>query len=249
MKIRMFALIGTAAGVATAFAVHQGAQLMAHHSAQEEHLKQMMYAQVSPLEQQLGQPGAQAPEGILPLDASPMPGVPEEPGSMRPAIQLKPGANPPRMNTSAQAVLILKKTDKTIKGTKDPIWSLELVNNQNIVLETLPALTGRAYRQTANRNTAGNKSPLPKGIYRIDRLGIASAPFDDPELGRGYWVPVTPLFATGRSALGFHQDPSWGKLNGESGTSGCIGLESAEATIKLVTWIKHYNITKFVVES
>ncbi len=249
MKIRMFAIIGTVSGVAAAVALHQGSQLMAHHAAQEEHLKQMMYAQVSPLEQGPGQQGTGVPEGVLPLDASPMPGVPEEPGSSRPTIQLKPGSNPPRITTSSQAFLILKKTDKTVKETKDPIWSLDLVNNQNIVLETLPALTGRAYRQTADRNTAGNKSPLPKGIYRVDRLSMAAAPFDDPELGRGYWIPVTPLFATGRSALGFHQDPSWGKLNGESGTSGCIGLQSAEATTKLVTWIKHYNITKLVVES
>lgn len=249
MKLRMFALIGTVAGSATAIAVWQGSQLVAHHKAQEDHLRQMMYAQVSPLEQTMGNPGAQLPLGSLPLDATPMPGVPEEPGSMRPAIQLKPGINPPRTSTQTQAFLVLKKTGKTIKETKDPIWSLELVNNQNIVLETLPALTGRAYRQTANRNTAGNKSPLPVGTYRIDRMGIAAAPFDDPELGRGYWVPVTPMFPTGRSALGFHQDPSWGKRNGESGTSGCIGLESAEATIKLVTWIKHYNITKLVVES
>lgn len=249
MKLRMFAIIGTVSGVAAAIALHQGSQLMAHHSAQEEHLRRMMYAQVSPLEQGPGQQGTRVPEGVLPLDASPMPGVPEEPGSMRPAIQLKPGMNPPRMNTNAQAFLVLKKTDETIKETKDPIWSLQLVNNRNIVLETLPALTGRASRQSADRNTAGNKSPLPKGTYRIDRLGIAAAPFGDPELGRGYWVPVTPLFSTGRSALGFHQDPSWGKLNGESGTSGCIGLQSAEATTKLVTWIKHYNITKLVVES
>lgn len=249
MKLRMFALLGTVAGSATALAVWQGSQLVAHHNAKEDHLRQMMYAQVSPIEQTMGNPGAQLPAGSLPLDASPMPGVPEEPGSMRPTIQLKPGAIIPRSNAQAQAFLILKKTNKTIQDTKDPVWSLELVNNQNIVLETLPALTGRAYRQTANRNTAGNKSPLPKGTYRVERAAIEAGPFDDPELGRGYWIPVTPLFATGRSALGFHQDPSWGKRNGESGTSGCIGLESAEATIKLVTWIKHYNITKLVVES
>lgn len=249
MKIRMFAIIGTVSGVVTAVGLHQGAQLIAHHDAQEEHLRQMMYAQVSPLEQTSGPGASQLPEGLMPLDASPLPGVPQEPGSATPSIQIRPGVSPPRTNTSTKAFLILKKTDKLVKETKDPIWSLELVNNQNVVLEIMPALTGRANRQTANRNTAGNKSPLPKGTYRIDRTGVASAPFDDPELGRGYWVPVTPMFTTGRSALGFHQDPSWGKLNGESGTSGCIGLPSAEATIKLVTWIKHYNITKLVVES
>jgi hypothetical protein len=117
------------------------------------------------------------------------------------------------------------------------------------VLEALPALTGRAYRQTADRNIAGNKSPLPKGTYSIDRGGIASAPFSDPELGKGYWVPITPLFSTGRSALGFHQDPSWGKQNGESGTSGCVGLANATDTAKLVDWIKHFNVKRLIVES
>jgi hypothetical protein len=126
---------------------------------------------------------------------------------------------------------------------------LELVSSDGQVLDKLPALVGRSYRQTANRNTAGNKSPLPIGNYAIDRYGIAAAPFDDPELGKGYWVPVTPLFNTNRSALGFHQDPSWGKNNGESGTSGCIGLESADATVKLVTWIKQFNVQRLNVQS
>ena len=87
------------------------------------------------------------------------------------------------------------------------------------------------------------------GTYSIDRMGIEAGPFPDPELGKGFWVPITPLFSTGRSDLGFHQDPSWGKKNGESGTSGCIGLQKASDTLKLVEWIKHYNLTRLTVES
>ena len=123
------------------------------------------------------------------------------------------------------------------------------MDSKGTVLETLPAVTGRSYRQTTDRHVSGTKAPLPRGVYSIDRYGIARGPFSDPELGQGFWVPIMPLFSTGRSALGFHQDPSWGKSNGESGTSGCIGLENKEDTIKLVEWIRHFNVTKLTVVS
>lgn len=194
----------------------------------------------------------QLPPGAVPLDLERGPGTIDEKGSARPEIRIphnwlqkllpQPAARP-------SASLLLTKTKETIKTTKDPIWQLQLVTSDGQVLSSLPALTGRSYRQSADRHQAGNKSPLPKGTYSIDRYGIARAPFSDPELGQGYWVPITPLFSTGRSALGFHQDPSWGKNNGESGTSGCIGLENKQATTQLVEWIKHFNITKLTVNS
>jgi hypothetical protein len=143
---------------------------------------------------------------------------------------------------STEYFVTLSRTEETVPSTKDPVWELNLVDKSGVVIDTLKALSGRASRQTANRHTAGNKSPLPVGTYRIDKAGIAHAPFEDPELGKGYWVPISPLFDTGRSALGFHQDPSWGKLNGESGTSGCIGLDSPKATAKLVDWIETYKV-------
>jgi lipoprotein-anchoring transpeptidase ErfK/SrfK len=113
----------------------------------------------------------------------------------------------------------------------------------------LPALIGRRHKQAVNRHIAGTEAPLPPGTYRIDRSGIATPPYANPELGRGYWIPIAPLFSTGRSALGFHQDPSWGKTNGESGTSGCIGLASPEATAQVVSWIRQYGIRQLSVES
>ena len=185
-----------------------------------------------------GPPSAPPPVGLTPLDALPPAGVPEEPGSIRPQIQFKQGTNTIR----------IVRTNRTVDTTKDPIWSVQLVHNGKVV-EEIDSLIGRADRQALNRHTAGNKSPLPPGRYRIDRGGIEMGPFPDPELGRGYWIPITPLFATGRSALGFHQDPSWGKRNGESGTSGCIGLASPEATTKVVNWIRQYNIQQISVDA
>jgi lipoprotein-anchoring transpeptidase ErfK/SrfK len=178
------------------------------------------------------------PPAITPLDALPMEGVQEEPGSARPQIQFKQGVNTIR----------IIKTNRVVDSTKDPIWLVQLVSNGQVV-DQLDSLIGRYDRQKLNRHTAGNKSPLPLGSYKIDRQGIEKGPFPDPELGRGYWIPITPLFATGRSALGFHQDPSWGKKNGESGTSGCIGLQSPEATNRVVDWIRQYNINQITVEA
>lgn len=247
MKLPMIALLSTAIGIASAGAVHSINKLIAHHQHQEDMMRSTLYAQ--PLEEGPGDLSRSLPIGALPLDATPEPGSMPEPGSARSWIQLRPDADTPRATARPSAYLVLKRTDQSIKQTKDPIWTLELVANDGKILDKLPALSGRFNKQTANRHTAGNKSPLPIGNYAIDRYGIAAAPFDDPELGRGYWVPITPLFNTNRSALGFHQDPSWGKTNGESGTSGCIGLESSEATIKLVTWIKQFNIQRLSVQS
>ncbi len=248
----MIIALSTAAGIGSAVLVHSISQHVAHHNARQEHVRDLMYAQ--PLEQGDPSLASNVPPGVLPLDATPTPGSTPEPGSARPSIQVKPSFSIPFLppipgfNQPKTAKLVLVRTKDFVKDTKDPIWELQLKSGDQ-VLETLPALTGRAYRQTANRHVSGNKSPLPVGIYSIDRMGIEAGPFPDPELGKGFWVPITPLFNTGRSDLGFHQDPSWGKKNGESGTSGCIGLQKASDTLKLVEWIKHYNLTRLTVES
>lgn len=249
MNLPMIGLVSAIAGSVSAVAVFTVNNWIQERKDQDYLVQATLHAQ--PLEQrtQSGPPPLpELPPGQLPLDATPTPGYLPQSGSAMPTIQLKPGMALPTNNRLPSAKLILTRTKETIKSTKDPVWSVQLVAN-NQVLDQLPALVGRSYRQTANRHQAGSKSPLPIGTYAIDRSGIARAPFDDPELGKGYWVPVTPLFPTQRSALGFHQDPSWGRTNGESGTSGCIGLESPEATAKLVDWIKHYNIRQLIVQS
>jgi len=247
MKTPMIALTFAALGSASAIAVHAVGNYVAQEQAAKNELQMLLQHQ--PIEQGPGNGPAGVPLGVLPLDATPEPGYVPEPGSNAPLIQLKRDSKVPSVYARPSAFLVLKKSDQLVKVTKDPIWTLELTSTDGKVLESLPALTGRANKQTANRNIAGNKSPLPKGMYAIDRFGIAAAPFSDPELGKGFWVPITPLFNTNRSALGFHQDPSWGKTNGESGTSGCIGLESPQATAKLLEWIKQFNIQRLTVKS
>lgn len=226
---------------------------------QEARYREIMYqamiadpGQGSPIEEvEPWQIAERVPIDQLPADARSEAGISPEPGSLQKRIVFKdPPMLPPVPSiTRPGYVLVLEKTKEIVPQTKDPIWKLALVDQTGKELGTLKALSGRSYRQTANRDQGGNKSPLPSGIYSIDYYGIERGPFGDPELGKGFWVPITPLFSTGRSDLGFHQDPSWGKMNGESGTSGCIGLDSAESTSQLVQWIKRYQIRKLVVVS
>lgn len=247
MNLKMYALIGTLGGTVLALSVHHGQRFFESRNQVSEYHQEMMLAMEQPLD--LGDnPALLAADGVLPLDAAPEPGYPAEPGSMRPSIQFTHPV-PPLPRIASSAFLTLRKTNETIPKTKDPVWRLNLISKDGVVLDSLTAVTGRASRQTADRHKSGTKAPLPKGDYRIDTMGIERGPFPDPELGRGYWIPITPLFATGRSDLGFHVDPSLGKLNGESGTSGCIGLENTDATMKLVTWIKHFGVTKLIVQS
>lgn len=193
----------------------------------------------------ISQAGDPVPLADLPADARPTPGYTPQQGAVQRKIIYKSNPGVPKENFS----IIVEKTGEKVRSTGDPIWKVALVDGSGKEVEAVNALSGRASKQTANRHQSGNKSPLPGGVYAIDRHGIDRGPFSDPELGSGYWIPITPLFQTGRSALGFHQDPSWGKANGESGTSGCIGLESPEATAKLVGWIKTYGINKVIVIS
>lgn len=219
------------AGGVAAFSVGTAEKLIAQKKADEINHQQLL--------QQIAEPGPSTPPPLFtPADGLPTPGTLAEPGSARPTIQFRQGVSEIR----------IAKAAGTVELTGDPIWRVQLIVNGKPV-DQLPALIGRANRQALDRHVAGNKSPLPPGQYRIERTGIELGPFSDAELGRGYWVPISPLFATQRSALGFHQDPSWGKKNGESGTSGCIGLQSPEATQKLVNWIKQFNVQQVVVES
>ena len=137
--------------------------------------------------------------------------------------------------------LLLRKSSKT-NAVGDPVWTLTLVTGTGQAVASMPAVTGRAYTQTLDRNTPNNESPLPTGNYSILRNGIERGPFPNPELGRGYWVPMQPQFATGRSNLGFHVDPSFGLHNGQSGTAGCVGLLNTAATEQLVAWINTHNV-------
>ncbi len=107
-------------------------------------------------------------------------------------------------------------------------------------------VTGRNFTQQRNRNQSGTQSPLLNGKYRV---GTALTPGLLVEVGkveglgvRQPFLPISPLFNTGRSALGFHVDPSYNKDPKEDGTSGCIGLTTSADFKSLWADIKNYQI-------
>lgn len=243
-----FLALGAGAAVYTAVSIRQEAINQQEARYQQMVLMAMQTDSYSPIQQtDATGPGNMVPIDQLPADAMPTPGYPPEAGSAPKKIIFKPTS--PKIPVRPVFSIVIERTGEKVQQTGDPVWKVALVDSSGKELDALKALSGRASKQTANRHQGGNKSPLPDGVYSIDNYGIERGPFSDPELGYGYWVPITPLFNTGRSALGFHQDPSWGKMNGESGTSGCVGLESPEATAKLVDWIRTYKVNKVIVAS
>jgi hypothetical protein len=92
-------------------------------------------------------------------------------------------------------------------------------------------VTGRNYTQQRNRNQSGTQSPLPNGKYRMGSTLVQGTlvevgKVDGLNVSQPF-LAISPLFNTGRSALGFHVDPSYNKDAKEDGTSGCIGFLNA----------------------
>lgn len=67
--------------------------------------------------------------------------------------------------------------------------------------------------------------PLPDGFYEVLRRNVVAhglgAPYQDPESGLNFFIPLNPLFDTHRSGFGIHPDGN------TPGTLGCIGLKSS----------------------
>ena len=117
-------------------------------------------------------------------------------------------------------LLTLARTTRRLPRTGDPIGDLRL----QIPGEPdrhFDAVSGRADRQSANRDRMGSEAPLPVGLYRIGAIEPLGRQ-GPRELGP-IWIGIEPEFTTGRRVLGIHLDPSAGR-NWNSGTAGCIGL-------------------------
>ncbi len=107
-------------------------------------------------------------------------------------------------------------------------------------------VTGRSFTQQKNRDRSGTHSPLPNGKYRMSS-GLTQGTLVEVGKVSGLnvsqpFLPISPMFGTGRSALGIHVDPSYNKDPKEDGTSGCIGLTSPADFKSLWSDIDRYQI-------
>jgi hypothetical protein len=107
-------------------------------------------------------------------------------------------------------------------------------------------VTGRNFTQSKNRNQSGTQSPLPNGKYRMSNTLtqgtlVEVGRVDGLKVSQPF-LPISPIFSTGRSALGFHVDPSYNRDPKEDGTSGCIGLTNPADFKSLWANIQNYQI-------
>ncbi len=112
-------------------------------------------------------------------------------------------------------------------------------------------VTGRNFTQHKNRHQSGTHSPLPNGNYRVSTaltqgMVVEVGKVSGLNVSQPF-LPVSPLFRTGRSALGIHVDPSYNIDPKEDGTSGCIGLTNAADFKALWANIQHYKIRELQV--
>jgi len=89
-------------------------------------------------------------------------------------------------------------------------------------------LTWSEFGQWSAKSGPYGLGSLPQGQYKVERRNITPLTskmkngFIDKTTGKGYFVPITPLFdALGRDGFGIH--PDGGKY---IGTKGCIGITS-----------------------
>ena len=157
------------------------------------------------------------------------------------------GASPAELLAKLQeegtSVLVLEKTHRRLPSTGDPIWSLRLEIPGRPVRQ-FDAVSGRANRQSADRDRLGSRAPPPAGHHILGPVEpLAAGAY--PELGP-VWIGIEPTFPTGRRVLGIHQDPSAG-LGANSGTLGCIGLIKRNDLLELARQVNKAKIRELVV--
>lgn len=118
----------------------------------------------------------------------------------------------------------------------NPIYLVNMYKEGQLVA-TVKAVTGRVHTQQKDRNVAGTEAPLPNGKYKVASYWINS---NQHEVG-GQFLPISPMFSTGRTALGFHVDPSYNKDKKEDGTAGCIGLTTIAERNLLFTFVQQHK--------
>jgi hypothetical protein len=148
----------------------------------------------------------------------------------------------PKLTNSQECVAQKSGSYMTLTPTgqsnllNNPLYKLCLfANGQSVGSYT--TVSGRAYTQNKNRDRSGTEAPLPNGKYRVPTKTTKAT---IAEAGDRF-LPIYPQFQTSRTALGIHVDPSFGKSNGEDGTSGCIGLTSKDDLSKVLEYVRTFQ--------
>jgi hypothetical protein len=161
--------------------------------------------------------------------------IPIESSDGIPVEVIPPPESTEEVSAFTYPYLLMRPTGQ-VNNYGNPIYQVAMFANGRLV-STVYAVTGRAHTQNRNRNTAGTEAPLPNGKYTV---ATRWTPGDSPEVG-GKFLPITPMFSTGRSALGFHVDPSYNRSLKEDGTAGCIGLTSVAERDTLFRFVQQYK--------
>jgi len=139
-------------------------------------------------------------------------------------------------------LLLIRDRENRTNSLGNPIYKLEAYqDNQKIY--SFDAVTGRKNTQNKNRNRSGTQAPLPDGKYLISSKIV---PGTLPETGETF-IPIYPEFATGRTDLGIHYDPSFNQNNGEDGTAGCIALTNKSDRDLINQFVIKYNPKELIV--
>ncbi|MEH2191365.1 MAG: L,D-transpeptidase [Nostoc sp.] len=125
---------------------------------------------------------------------------------------------------------------RQVNSLGNPLYELSLFANGQLVGRYI-SVSGRAYTQDRDRNRSGTEAPLPDGRYKV---ATATSRGSIPEAGDRF-LPIQPLFGTGRSSLGIHYDPSFNQNNGEDGTSGCVALTNREDLSQVLDYVHIYR--------
>lgn len=125
----------------------------------------------------------------------------------------------------------------------NPIYRVSMYGNGGQLIGTVNAVSGRASTQGLDRNVPNREAPLPNGKYSVSTQVV---PGTEPEVG-GLFLPITPLFSTGRTALGFHVDPSYNRDAREDGTAGCVGTTTKQERDFLFSYVRNHHPHYFLV--
>lgn len=145
-------------------------------------------------------------------------------------------------NDSTRANYITLESEGKFNGRGNPIYKLRLYI-KGIETRSYDTVSGRTHTQNRNRNKAGTEAPLPDGKYKVARTPIPGTILEAGDL----FLPIQPLFWTGRSALGIHYDPSYEKANGEDRTSGCVALTSKKDLNDVLEYVRTFKPKYFEV--